>query len=431
MKENGSYAKDILNRPPNWLVRWGVTTIFISSLSVLAVLCLLKYPDTTRVRVTLYTSTPPLDICTRQSGTILQLYIKDQQIVNIGDKICLIEGPFDVNDVLKLEAFIKKFREIKEPHNFNELDFPKIDSLGYLSQLISSTTYLYDDLLYFMNDSTYIMRIKYLEAEKIRIKQLIAILTQQMSILSQKEEVLRVKYNLSKSLFYENDTLNEFVLLGKLEYFNIVDKKHDLQTEVYHFNSSLSKLDNVTDSLRHSIKIGIQRYRYRLNRIFDSIEDEIQNWRNQYLVVATTRGRISFIPGFDVDTYVDNSTPIAVIVPEFSNENRIVGMGKVLTNELWKIEIGSNAKLYLDDYSDFRFGHINCKVTNISKLSLTDTPTQIEDNNLELGLGLPLITSTDEVLIYKAGMMGTAEFISNNLSVLERLKVKVRSIIGN
>ncbi len=63
-------VQEILDRIPNWTIRWGITLIFVLLLMALFLAWLIRYPDTIQGPVTLTTQTPPVKLVSQTSGTL-------------------------------------------------------------------------------------------------------------------------------------------------------------------------------------------------------------------------------------------------------------------------------------------------------------------------------------------------------------------------
>ncbi|MFM8832546.1 MAG: secretion protein HlyD, partial [Cytophagales bacterium] len=58
---------------PGWLLRWGITLIFVLFLGLLAISWFIKYPDVIKATVVVTTNPAPINLVSRTSGKILLL----------------------------------------------------------------------------------------------------------------------------------------------------------------------------------------------------------------------------------------------------------------------------------------------------------------------------------------------------------------------
>lgn len=66
MPNRGSFyseeAREILGKIPSWIVRWGVTVIFVIFAGILLGCYFIEYPDTVEAPVEITTLNPPADL---------------------------------------------------------------------------------------------------------------------------------------------------------------------------------------------------------------------------------------------------------------------------------------------------------------------------------------------------------------------------------
>src|SRR6056297_437802 len=116
-------VKEILGRPPRWMIRWGITVIFV----IIAVLIIgswfFKYPDVVPSMITVTTENPPSPIISRASGKIEHLFVKDKQKVEKGQPLAVIEDAAHYKDVLNLENKLENFKSALKKGNIERADF--------------------------------------------------------------------------------------------------------------------------------------------------------------------------------------------------------------------------------------------------------------------------------------------------------------------
>ena len=96
--------KNILGRPPGWMLRWGITAITLT-FSLLLTLCwVIKYPEIVEGKVVLTTDAPPIHVLARVGGKVSQLLCADQQPVKEGEVLAVLQNTADRKDVAKLET---------------------------------------------------------------------------------------------------------------------------------------------------------------------------------------------------------------------------------------------------------------------------------------------------------------------------------------
>lgn len=86
-------VQEILGRPPRRIVRWGITVIFLIIALLFAGSFFIKYPEILQAPVTVTTEHLPAGIEARSSGKIDTLFCREQQQVEEGALIGVLENP--------------------------------------------------------------------------------------------------------------------------------------------------------------------------------------------------------------------------------------------------------------------------------------------------------------------------------------------------
>ena len=102
--ERNPETDEILGRAPSWILRWGITIIFLIVALIVFISWLIKYPDVIKGDVVLTSANPPVKIVARSNGTITTLYKKDGEPIHKGDKIAIIQSTLSVDAVSYLHA---------------------------------------------------------------------------------------------------------------------------------------------------------------------------------------------------------------------------------------------------------------------------------------------------------------------------------------
>ncbi len=72
-------VQEVLGAVPPWILRWGITTLFVIVVVLLLGCWFFKYPDTIQASMTLTGEMPPANIVAKTTGRIKEIYTKYQQ----------------------------------------------------------------------------------------------------------------------------------------------------------------------------------------------------------------------------------------------------------------------------------------------------------------------------------------------------------------
>ena len=101
-------VQTILGKPPGWILRWGISFIFMTVLILIFLSYLVKFPDIIPARVTLTTEIPPVHLFVQSGGKIENLLVEDKQAVTENDLLAIIQNPANHFDIVTLENFFKR-----------------------------------------------------------------------------------------------------------------------------------------------------------------------------------------------------------------------------------------------------------------------------------------------------------------------------------
>ena len=77
-------VQEVMNQIPPWILRSGITTMFIIVLLLLAGSWFFKYPDVIQAQITVTSLEPPASIIARATGRIDEIYVENNQKVEYG-----------------------------------------------------------------------------------------------------------------------------------------------------------------------------------------------------------------------------------------------------------------------------------------------------------------------------------------------------------
>ena len=95
-------AQSILGRAPSWVVRWGITVVFLIFVGIIVGCYFIKYPDTIEAPAVITTVNPPSDLVARYDGLIDTLCVKDKELVERGELIAVLHNAAERRDVERL-----------------------------------------------------------------------------------------------------------------------------------------------------------------------------------------------------------------------------------------------------------------------------------------------------------------------------------------
>lgn len=406
-------VEEVLTRPPHKLIRYGISVICGIVLLLFVGCFFFKYPDIVTGEVTITTQKPPVWLIARSSGYIKELRCIDNQMINKGDLIAVIDNTAKTDDVLFIDSILNKVIIS--------------DTLFYVPSFLSTKTYELGDIQ--SNFSSFI-------GAAVNLNDFLSInLTKQEQKSIEKQIYGRVDF--SKSLETQLELKNKELILAKedLERDKQLLKKGVISKS--EFNSSEQIFLNLQQSyqqLKSSIlsesvssvqinetlkKLSLQ-YSQDKNQFVSEflstkreLSSAIELWKKNYLLISSIDGRITFNSYWQKDQFIENGKKVFAVVSDESNE--MIGKISIPSSGMGKVKKGQSVNLKINGYPYLQFGIVKAKITNISLVT-----NENGNYTVEVKLINGLLTTTNRVLDFKGELFGEAEIITDDRSLGQR-----------
>jgi len=99
-------VQEVLETPPNWLIRWGSLVMLGIILLFFLLACIIKYPEFISSTIIISSQNPPEKIEVRIDSRIEKLIAKDQKTVKKGDLLMVLESSADDQDIYQLKKIL-------------------------------------------------------------------------------------------------------------------------------------------------------------------------------------------------------------------------------------------------------------------------------------------------------------------------------------
>jgi len=415
-------VQEIMGYIPHWIIRSGISMFFAVIMLFLVGSWFFKYPDVIAATITVTTQTPPVPIVARTTGKIQRLFVTDSQKLNAGEIIGILENATDYNHLLQLREKLDALAPLSPHYDFTgAVQFDENYSLGELQSIYTMFLKSYFDY------RTYILldynnkKIESTREEFAQQKLLIASTKSQVVNMGKQLEVSREEYERSVALFKEGviseDEMGRArgLILQKenaLEAANSSLKSQDIQ--LGRLEQSILDLELRDRELRKQLELA-------LNGAFDNLVGRIAQWEQSYVLKTPISGTISLTKFWSTNQDVNMGETVVTVIPDNAGEK----VGKVILPVLGsgKVEVGQLVNIKFFNFPHVEFGMVRGVVKSKSLVA--------SDNNYVVEVTLPdgLKTSYGEVLPFSQEMQGTAEIITEDVRLLERIFKPIKSIL--
>ncbi len=411
-------VQEILTRMPNWMIRWGNVVILTILVIAFLVTWFIRYPDFISTQIIITTTIPPQKLVTKTSGKIEALLVKDRTIVAKNSPLAIIENTANYNDVLLLKSIVDTIDIDKNSFPF---DILKTAQLGDVESAyaVFQKEYSADELNRKLQP--YKVESKAQSLETIQLKERLNLLESQKSIYQNELELNKLDLDRYQTLFNKGIIASQELEKHKLTYLQSMKAYKSLLSTI----SSLKSASNELNRNSKTTQINESKENINLERnaiqAFYGLKKAIKDWELNYVLRSSIDGKVTFLQIWTENQTVTAGENVFAVIP--TNENGYIGKLKAPTKNSGKIKVGQTVNIRLANYPDREYGIIKGKVKTISL-------TPDNDGNLLMDVALPngIETSYKKQINFQQEMSGSADIVTEDLRLLERLLYQFRDI---
>jgi hypothetical protein len=410
-------VQEILTRIPNWMIRWGTIVVSTVIFMLLFATWFIKYPDIVSAPIVITTNIPPEKVIAKTTGKIETILVQDKAMVFENTPLAIIQNTANYPDVFLLKKLLEKHT------NGTNFDF-KLLSTAQLGDIESAyaefhAAYLANEL---NNDlQPYKIEGNAQNSESVQISARLAILQQQKNLnenelLLQKSDVNRYETLFNKGVISAQDFENR-----KLGYLQAEKSYRGLLSTISQLKSNL--IDNTKNSKSTRINETKEEVNLESNKTqaFYQLKKVIKDWELAYVLQSSITGKVSFLQIWTANQTITSGDAIFAVIPTL--EKGYIGKLKAPALNSGKIQVGQEVNIRLTNFPDSQYGMLNGKIKNISL-------TPDKEGNLWVDVILPkkLETSYHKTIPFQQEMSGSAEIVTEDLRLTERLLYQFRDV---
>lgn len=414
LDERSDEVKEILGKPPIWMVRWGTTIVFAILIVIIFGSSIVRYDDIIIAQITITTKTPPAYIKANAKGKLTKLFIETNENVVNGQILAEIENTASFDDVFWLKKRLEEF-SIKSI-NLDSLEnlFPSNLKLGEIQQAYADFITIYQDYLLYdillPNEKEI-----YITSQQIGQEQTsLATLIEQLDLVEEELKLSKLNYDRNKGLL-ERGVISKYQFEDISKKYLVDRQKHQgLLNSISNMKSSIISLKGnktsalVTDKERKYIN------RLELNKSLGVLKNEISKWELTYILKSPMEGKLTMFDVRSKNENVNLGDIVFTVVP--SKIGSLIGKVTVPVQNSGKIKLGQEVIIKLDNYPFQEWGSLMGEIIDISEVPKKGEALYMIYVSIDT-----LITSYNKNLEFKQEMQGKAEIITEELSVLDRI----------
>jgi len=411
-------VNEILGRPPRPVLRWGNSLIFIVFGIFILFSWFIKYPDRIPAPVEITTANPPVTMTSKITGKIKYLYVKDRDNVKTGELLAVMETTASISDILRLKLLLDT---VKMPEIFASGATNMFTELGELQSAWSTYNKSLSDYNNYISNDFYGSKLASVADEIKGIVVYISRVVVKENLFSQNQSLEAKKYYRDSALF-SGGVISESDL--EKSYQSLIRVNIELQqVRLDHSQKSIELAERKQLLQDYRIKRVEEKEKLysALNEAFLNLKAQIGIWENTYLLTSPVNGIVTFTRFWSVNQSVAKDEPVLSIIPFETGD--YVGRINLKMNRSGKVKTGQTVNIKLSGYPYLEYGMVRAVIKSKSLVPSGDAYI------IELNLPDGLNTLYGKKLEFTQNMQGTAEIITDDLRLLQKIFNPLRHLI--
>ena len=412
-------VRDVLSAPPKAIFKWGNTILLVFILLLLFLSWFIKYPDIIRAEVVITTQFPPEKLVAKSSGRISKLFIENQTQINENTPIAIIENAANYETDFLLKAITDTLKQ-KETFYFpiEKYDFSE---LGTIETAFTNFKNNYINYRQYLDYKPHQIEKNSQSIESNQQYNRISILQQQISIATKELQLKKKELGRFEILFKKGIISAQEWESKQFDYLQQEKNQQTLKTQLSQLKSLLNDLNrNQQNTTVNELKDNVVLLQNTI-QAYNQLKKEIADWDLNFVLRSSINGKVSYFQVWSENQVVSIGEELFSVIPT-SNANYIAKLRVAALNS-GKIKSNQDVVIRLANYPDREFGILKGKLSTISLI-----PTKEGILLLDAKLSNGLKTSHKKQINFQQEMTGTADIITEDLRLLERLLYQFRDV---
>lgn len=414
---------DNLNTPkiPSRMTTVILIVILIFFSAIILGLLFIKKPDIVQGKFNIYATHMPYLLMAKSSGKICFLQ-PDKQVIESNTDIAYIETSGDYKQICSLEKILEtgKLKDLQQ--SLNSVFY---SSLGEVSNDYLSLLQAFKEL-----DSERLSNIPLLDSKQSELNidgYNKSLKTQQILLKIEQEKLsaIYLQFKSDSSLFVNNAITRVSYLQSKHNYLEQKENVSRIENEIEQLQNRISnEKENYSKiNVQHTENITKEEIlvRYRI----DILKSTILEWKNKYVLTSPIKGKLEYA------AYIENAHVInagAEVVKVLPLDRSLHGLIYFPATNSSNVKVGSQVKLYLDNYERNENGFFIAYISSLSSSVTTNSDGMTYySGNLKIDFNNQNKFKGD--FSFTHGMSGTAEIITKEKNLFTKLFILLNNHI--
>ena len=412
---------EILGKTPTWILRRGVLLLLVIILALIAGSWIFKYPDIISAPIVITTNNPPSPVIARSSGRITAFYVSDKQSVKSGQYLAVLENTSDMEAINKLKLLMQMVDSLGDNSSLMETNASTLLNLGELQQFYLNWTDAVVNYKRYAEMSFNAKKIRALQEQTALTNTYFEKLKGQTNLQAQNLRIANIQFRRDSLLFVQKVLPSaEF---EKSEISLISTKSAYKNSEITLSNTEIqvSQLNQQVLELRLNDETDKQKLINEISTTFKNLRSQFNNWELNYVLKSRVDGVVSVGKYWSTNQNVKSGEQVMIVIPIKKEKP----LGKIILpmQGAGKVKVGQKVNIKLTNFPYIEYGMLKGTVSTISSV-----PDQ-GNYYVEIKITKGLITNYNRTLPFSQEMTGSAEIITEDMRLMERLIGPVYALV--
>ncbi|MCB0397441.1 MAG: HlyD family efflux transporter periplasmic adaptor subunit [Flavobacteriales bacterium] len=413
-------VQDILGKAPSWMIRWGTALIFFLILMLVFLSWFIRYPDVIAGPVMVTTETPPVKLVSNSSGKLVHLFHADGQMVQQGEPLAEIENNMTREGMIFLDSLLPDLDRLLAGKTgqviFNDHNLV----FGSLQQDYQSLKTACTEYAQWRNDPYGMEQIGKLKDKISQYRKLIAIMKEQAALSEKELKNATETYHADQKL-YKDGVYSKKDFFDRESAYRQKQQTMEEQKKAMTQNAiALNDLESQLLDAEHARTETERKYREDIQQYQASLRNGMQSWEQNFLLRSPISGKLSYLSNLNANQHVTDGDALFAVIPE--SESYTAWM-ELPSQGAGKVRSGQQVQIAFQDYPSHEYGRIAGKVISLSMIPNGNA------YRAEIQLTDGLESTYHKKLAYKPEMKGTAEVVTDDLRLMDRVFNRFREVL--
>lgn len=372
---------------------------------------LIHLPDLVQAPFTLTTVNAPKTALAHHTGRLLRLLVHNGAEIPAGTPLAYLESTARPEQVLALNHDLHQARMLASANKLDQviqLPLASFHELGELQSAYQPFALAHLQLCTYLKQGFFARRRALLRQEADDLQAMALNLQQQQAIQGHELQLAEAEYQVQQQLAQQK-------VIPQLELQREESKllAHQLpyrQAAATLIANTVAQRGKQQELLELDKTVAEQRQQFL--QALNTMQSVIDEWKHTYVVQAPCQGRVYFPLPLQENQQVTADQELFYVAP---GNTAYLGQLRLPQQNAGKVQAGQTVLIRFNGYPYQEFGLVRGKVKSVAEIPLR------EGFVAEVSLPTQLVTSRGRHLTYKLGMTASAEIITRDQRLLERL----------